>query len=103
MVMDIIDFWCDFILVVGSEMIKIVFYKVYEVVVVFLNDIDVIELYDCFIMNEIIIYEVFGLCFEGEVEKFVIDWDNIYGGKYVVGLLGGLMLKGYFIGVMGIV
>jgi Acetyl-CoA acetyltransferase len=52
--------------------------------------------------NDIITYEALGLCLEGEAEKLVIDRDNTYGGKYVVGPSGGLMSKGHPIGATGI-
>lgn len=89
--------------VVGFFMVKCVVDQVYEVVGIGFEDVDVVELYDCFVYNELIIYEVLGLCGCGDVVKFVDDGDNIYGGKYVINLLGGLLFKGYFFGVIGFV
>ena len=45
------------------------------------EDVDVVELHDCFTQNELITYEALGLCAEGEAEKFIEDGDNTYGGK----------------------
>ena len=102
MATDTIDSWRDPISAVGSEMTKIASHKAYEAAAVSPNDIDVIELHDCFTTNEIITYEALGVCLEGEAEKLVIDRDNTYGGKYVVGPSGGLMSKGHPIGATGI-
>ncbi len=66
------------------------------------DDIDVIELHDCFTSNEIITYEALGLCEEGDMERFVLDGENTYGGRYVVGPSGGLLAKGHPLGATGL-
>lgn len=53
---------------VGYDMVKMVVDKVYEEVGVGLQDVQVCELYDCFMVNELFIYEFFGLMMEGMVE-----------------------------------
>ena len=45
------------------------------------EDLDVVELHDCFAQNELITYEALGLCPEGGAERFIDDGDNTYGGK----------------------
>ena len=45
------------------------------------EDIDVVELHDCFAHNELITYEALGLCPEGGAEAFIDDGDNTYGGQ----------------------
>src|SRR5206468_2279907 len=45
------------------------------------EDVDVVELHDCFAHNELISYEALGLCPAGGAEKFVADGDNTYGGR----------------------
>ncbi|HTE52694.1 MAG TPA: hypothetical protein VK698_17700, partial [Kofleriaceae bacterium] len=55
------------------------------------DDLDVVELHDCFTANEILTYEALGLCKEGEAEKFIWDADNTYGGKVVTNPSGGLL------------
>jgi acetyl-CoA acetyltransferase len=66
------------------------------------EDIDVIELHDCFTSNEIITYAALGLCQEGDMERFVLEDDNTYGGRYVVGPSGGLLAKGHPLGATGL-
>jgi acetyl-CoA acetyltransferase len=66
------------------------------------EDIQVVELHDCFTTNEVISYEALGLCAEGEAEKFIDDKQNTYGGKFVVNPSGGLMSKGHPIGATGL-
>src|SRR5262249_9914961 len=44
------------------------------------DDLDVVELHDCFAQNELISYEALALCPKGDAEKFVLDGDNSYGG-----------------------
>lgn len=48
-------------------MSKEVVRKCYEKFGLRLSDIDVIEFYDCFFINEFIIYEVLGFCLEGNI------------------------------------
>ncbi len=66
------------------------------------DDIDVVELHDCFAHNELLTYEALGLCPEGGAEKFVQDGDNTYGGKYVTNPSGGLLSKGHPLGATGL-
>jgi acetyl-CoA acetyltransferase len=66
------------------------------------EDIDVIELHDCFTSNEIITYSALGLCREDEMERFVLEDQNTYGGKYVVNPSGGLLSKGHPLGATGL-
>jgi len=66
------------------------------------EDIDVIELHDCFTSNEAITYAALGLCHDDEIEKFIFDGNNTYGGKYVVCPSGGLLAKGHPLGATGL-
>ncbi len=66
------------------------------------EDVDLVELHDCFTPNEVITYEGLGLCGEGEATRFVADGDNTYGGEFVVNPSGGLMSKGHPIGATGL-
>lgn len=67
-----------------------------------IQDVDVIELHDCFSTNELITYEALGLCAVGEGAKIVERGDNTYGGKYVVNPSGGLISKGHPLGATGL-
>ena len=66
------------------------------------DDIDVIELHDCFTSNEIITYTALGLCDMADAEQFVLDGQNTYGGKVVVNPSGGLLAKGHPLGATGL-
>jgi len=66
------------------------------------DDVDVIELHDCFTANELLTYEALGLCKEGEAEKFIWDGDNTYGGEFVTNPSGGLLSKGHPLGATGL-
>lgn len=88
--------------VVGYDMAKRAAVSVYEAAGVGPEDVDVVELHDCFAQNELITYEALGLCPEGGAEKFVNDGDNTYGGKYVTNPSGGLLSKGHPLGATGL-
>ncbi len=65
------------------------------------EDVDVVELHDCFSPNEVISYEALGLCPEGGAAKFIEDGDNTYGGRVVTNPSGGLLSKGHPLGATG--
>ncbi len=88
--------------VVGFSMAKEAARQVYEQAGVGPQDVDVVELHDCFAQNELISYEALGLCPEGGAEKFVMDGDNSYGGKFVTNPSGGLLSKGHPLGATGL-
>lgn len=87
---------------VGYDMTAKAAQNVYEAAGVGPEDVDVIELHDCFTANEVITYEALGLCKEGEAEKFIWDGQNTYGGKYVTNPSGGLLSKGHPLGATGL-
>jgi sterol carrier protein 2 len=87
---------------IGADMTRRAAKRVYETSGIGPEDVDVIELHDCFTPNEVITYEGLGLCEEGEAEKFINDKDNTYGGKFVVNPSGGLMSKGHPLGATGL-
>ena len=87
---------------VGYDMTARAAQQAYEKAGIGPQDVDLVELHDCFTPNEVITYEGLGLCGEGEAEKFINDGDNTYGGKYVVNPSGGLMSKGHPLGATGL-
>jgi sterol carrier protein 2 len=87
---------------VGFDMAKQAAQKVYEAAGVGPEDVQVVELHDCFTANELLTYEALGLCKEGEAEKFIWDGDNTYGGKFVTNPSGGLLSKGHPLGATGL-
>ena len=66
------------------------------------NEIDVIELHDCFVSNEILTYSALGLCSDSNMEKFITEKQNSYGGQVVVCPSGGLLSKGHPLGATGL-
>jgi acetyl-CoA acetyltransferase len=92
----------DMINLVGSDMTKRAAAAVYETAGVGPDDIDVVELHDCFAHNEVITYEALGLCEPGGAQRFIADGDNTYGGKFVTNPSGGLLSKGHPLGATGL-
>lgn len=66
------------------------------------DDVDVIELHDCFSINEILTYEALGLCAPGDGGRLVDDGATTYGGSWVVNPSGGLISKGHPLGATGL-
>jgi Acetyl-CoA acetyltransferase len=66
------------------------------------DDVDVIELHDCFTSNEASSYVALGLCKTEEINGFVAAGDNTYGGRYVICPSGGLLAKGHPLGATGL-
>jgi len=66
------------------------------------EDVQVIELHDCFSANELWLYEALGLCGEGEAGKLIDNDDTTYGGRWVVNPSGGLISKGHPLGATGL-
>jgi len=92
----------DMMQVVGYDMSKEAAAKVYAQTGIGPDDLDVVELHDCFAHNELITYEALGLCPEGGAAKFIDDGDNTYGGKVVTNPSGGLLSKGHPLGATGL-
>ncbi|XP_052571063.1 sterol carrier protein 2 isoform X2 [Peromyscus californicus insignis] len=87
---------------IGFDMSKEAARRCYEKSGLRPSDIDVIELHDCFSVNELLTYEALGLCPEGQGGALVDRGDNTYGGKWVVNPSGGLISKGHPLGATGL-
>jgi acetyl-CoA acetyltransferase len=87
---------------VGYDMTKAAARKVYEQSGVGPEQVDVVELHNCFSANELITYEALGLCGEGKAGEFIDSGANTYGGKVVVNPSGGLISKGHPLGATGL-
>jgi acetyl-CoA acetyltransferase len=66
------------------------------------EDLEVIELHDCFSTNELITYEGLGLCPPGKGGELADSGATSYGGRWVVNPSGGLLSKGHPIGATGL-
>jgi acetyl-CoA acetyltransferase len=88
--------------VVGYDMTAAAARRVYEAAGIGPEDLDVVELHDCFTANELITYEALGLTPEGTAERFIVEGDNTYGGRIVTNPSGGLLSKGHPLGATGL-
>ena len=88
--------------VVGYDMTVAAAKQVYESAGIGPEELDVVELHDCFTANELITYEALGLTPEGTAERFIIEGDNTYGGRVVTNPSGGLLSKGHPLGATGL-
>lgn len=87
---------------VGGEMAKNCSDKVYKMTGIKPDQIDVVELHDCFSANELCTYEAIGLCPTGKAGEFIDKDQFTYGGKVVVNPSGGLISKGHPLGATGL-
>ena len=87
---------------IGYDMAVTAAREVYDVAGIGPDDLDVVELHDCFTTNEFLTYEALGLTPEGTAEKFVLEGDNTYGGRIVTNPSGGLISKGHPLGATGL-
>lgn len=88
--------------IVGYDMTKNAAQKLFAKTNYKPQDVDVVELHDCFSANELITYEALGLCEPGKAHELVEKNDNTYGGKYVINPSGGLISKGHPLGATGL-
>ncbi|XP_070506586.1 sterol carrier protein 2-like [Chironomus tepperi] len=87
---------------IGYDMTKAAAKKVFAQTNYKPQDVDVVELHDCFSVNELINYEALGLCPEGKAHEMIDRNDNTYGGKYVINPSGGLLAKGHPLAATGL-
>jgi len=92
----------DPIKLIGFDMVKEAAKRAYKKAGITPQQVDVIELHDCFSVNELITYEALGLCEVGKAKDLVDSGDNTYGGKFVINPSGGLLSKGHPLGATGL-
>lgn len=88
--------------VVGTPMTRRAVRAVLADARVGIEDMDVIELHDCYSINEILSYEAMGMCAEGEGAALVRSGATTYDGTWVVNPSGGLISKGHPLGATGL-
>lgn len=88
--------------VVGGDMTRRAAATVYEMAGVGPEDVQVVELHDCFTSAEVIFSEALGLCPAGGFEEYAAAGRNTYGGRQVVNPSGGLLSKGHPLGATGL-
>ncbi len=87
---------------VGADMSRKASQMAYEQSGLGPENVDVIELHDCFSTNELVTYEALGLCPEGKGGELIDSGAVTYGGKWVVNPSGGLISKGHPLGATGL-
>ena len=76
--------------------------EAYETAGIGPDDLDVIELHDCFATAELLHYENLGLCAEGEAGRMIDEGETTIGGRIPVAPSGGLLSKGHPLGATGV-
>lgn len=76
--------------------------QAYEMAGIGAEDVDLVELHDCFATAEILHYENLGLCKEGEAGRMIDEGEVALGGRVPVNVSGGLLSKGHPLGATGI-
>ena len=76
--------------------------QAYETAAIGPEDLDMVELHDCFATAELLHYENLGLCGDGEAGKLIDDKETYNGGKIPVNVSGGLLSKGHPLGATGV-
>ncbi|KAG2216201.1 hypothetical protein INT45_000801 [Circinella minor] len=86
----------------GFDMTVTAAKEAYKIAGITPNDVQVIELHDCFSANELLTYDALGLTPPGKAHTIIDSGDNTYGGKYVINPSGGLISKGHPLGATGL-
>ena len=76
--------------------------EAYEMAGVGPEDIDLVELHDCFATAEMLHYENLGLCKDGDAGRMIDGGEVALGGRVPVNVSGGLLSKGHPLGATGI-
>jgi sterol carrier protein 2 len=87
---------------VGTDLTHAAAQQAYEQSGLGPEDVQVVELHDCFSANELVTYEGLGLCAEGKAHTLVDEGAVTYGGRWVVNPSGGLISKGHPLGATGL-
>jgi acetyl-CoA acyltransferase len=88
--------------IVGYDMTQKAAAQAYEQSGLGPENVDVVELHDCFSTNELLTYEALRLCPEGKGGELIDSGAVTYGGKWVVNPSGGLISKGHPLGATGL-
>ncbi len=76
--------------------------QAYEMAGIGPQDLDLVELHDCFATAEVLHYENLGLCGDGEAAKLIDERQTWHGGRIPVNVSGGLLSKGHPLGATGV-
>lgn len=87
---------------VGFDMTKRAARAAFEEAGVTPQDVQVVEVHDCFASNELLAIDALGLSEPGKAHQLIRQGGITYGGKYVVNPSGGLISKGHPLGATGL-
>lgn len=91
------------IMLCGFDLSKVAAQQALQQAQTGIEEVDVIELHDCFSTNELLTYEALGLAAVGEGQRLVEAQATTYGGSGpVVNPSGGLISKGHPLGATGL-
>jgi len=76
--------------------------QAYEIAGIGPDDLDLVELHDCFATAELVHYENLGIAKEGEAGALIDSGATSLGGRIPVNVSGGLLSKGHPLGATGI-
>ena len=80
----------------------VAWHRAYAEAKIGVDDLDVVEVHDCFTIAELLIYEAMGLAEKGKGGNVIADGISAKGGKLPVNPSGGLKSKGHPIGATGV-
>lgn len=84
------------------EAVKLSAERAYKAAGVGPNDIQFVEVHDCFSIAEIIVAEELGFFDYGTAGKAIAEGQATYGGKVIINPSGGLKAKGHPVGATGV-
>lgn len=76
--------------------------RAYEMAGIGPEDVDLVELHDCFATAELVHYENLMLCGAGEAGRMIDEGETALGGRIPVNVSGGLLSKGHPLSATGI-
>ncbi|MEW6269552.1 MAG: thiolase family protein [Thermodesulfobacteriota bacterium] len=85
-----------------STLTRIAAKQAYEKAGIGPDDLDLVELHDCFATAEMLHYENLGLCKDGEAGRMIDEGRVAHGGDIPVNVSGGLLSKGHPLGATGV-
>jgi acetyl-CoA C-acetyltransferase len=84
------------------EAAKIASKQAYEQAKISPKDLDIVEVHDCFTINELVAMEDLGICKEGESKDWVREERTAISGDIPINTDGGLKADGHPIGATGL-
>jgi acetyl-CoA acetyltransferase len=59
------------------------------------EDLDLVQVHDAFPIEELVYYELLGICREGEGDRLIADGETAIGGRIPFSTDGGLIARGH--------